>query len=359
MCIRRLIIIGVTLSIVLFLAACGGKENTNSTGGESGKGAEEITMVANFLHPNSHHTVVNAYKPWVEYVEEKTNGRVKVELYTGGALGSSTTVLQDVSGGVYDFGGPMTPTYHYDTEIFPLTIGDLPFAFSDIESAANVMDQFIEKHAQETFKDIVYMGVTANDPFTLISSKPINTFEQMKGLKIKVGGTVAGELAKSLGSTPVAIAYEDTYDALQKGIVDAALFPGTGSISNSYYEVAPYMTNIPAYMSYNVPVMNRAFYDNLPDDLKKLFEEDLAPKLVELYEDTYLAEIEKLETEWIDAGGNEFINLPEEEMKKFKRTAKPIWDQWVEEANKRGYPGEEMMEDFIELIESEGLETPF
>ncbi|MDQ1002209.1 TRAP-type C4-dicarboxylate transport system substrate-binding protein [Neobacillus niacini] len=357
--VKSLGIFGIIFGIVLFLSGCGGSDSTSSSDESSGESEESITMVTNFWQPTAHHTVKNAFEPWVDYVEEKTNGRIKVDLYSGGALGSSTTVLQDVSGGVYDFGGPLVPTYHYDTELFPLTIGDLPFAFPDIESATRVMDQFIEKHAQDSFKDIVYMGIGASDPYTLISSKPITKFEQMKGLKLRVTGTVAGELAKGWGSTPVAVAYEDTYDALQKGIVDANIFPSTGSISNSYFEVAPYLTNIPAYMSYQAPVMNRAFYDKLPDDLKKLFEEDLAPKLIEMYEDTYLAEVEKIETEWINSGGKEYKEFPEEELDKFRGTVKPIWDNWVKEANGRGLNGEEMMNDFIELLESEGLKAPF
>ncbi|MDQ1002205.1 TRAP-type C4-dicarboxylate transport system substrate-binding protein [Neobacillus niacini] len=119
------------------------------------------------------------------------------------------------------------------------------------------------------------------------------------------------------------------------------------------------MTKVDAYMTYNVPVMNRKFYNSLPDDIKKIFDEELNPKFVELMTKSYLNEIEKLDSLFVDSGGKEVITLSKEELDKFKGTVKPIWDQWVEDANERGYPGEEMMNDFIELRKSEGLQTHF
>ena len=107
--------------------------------------------------------------------------------------------------------------------------------------------------------------------------------------------------------------------------------------------------------------MNKKFYEELPEDLKVIFDEELNPKLTELFTTSYEKELEAsyevLEKEVAKRG--EVITLSEEEMGKFKVLAKDSWSAWIEDANKKGYPGEEMVEEFFSMLEEAGYPAPY
>src|SRR5690625_7739330 len=86
-------------------------------------------------------------------VEEKTDGRVKVHVHQGSALGKSTSVYQDVRGGLYDL-GVVVPNYIYDTKFFPYTIGNLPFALDGPDGAMTVLQDFDENYAIPNLDDV-------------------------------------------------------------------------------------------------------------------------------------------------------------------------------------------------------------
>ena len=160
--------------LVLILAACNAEK-----GGVSAGSSDKIyeLNVSNF-QPSTHHYVYNVFDPWKELVEEKTDGRVKVNLYHGGTLGKSNSILEDISGGIAEL-GVVISTYYYDSDFFPYTIGNLPFAFPDSVVGSEIMTKFGEKYAVDSFKDEVHYlgGSYVTDPYNLFSTKPIRKIE--------------------------------------------------------------------------------------------------------------------------------------------------------------------------------------
>ena len=129
---------------------------------KSGNGnAEVFELDVNNWNPSTHHYTYNVYEPWKELVEEKTGGRVKVNLYHGASLGKSSSTYQDVSGGLYDV-GLVVANYFYDTGFFPYTIGNLPFAFEGPEESAKIMKEFGEKYANKNLSDVIVMRTNSH-----------------------------------------------------------------------------------------------------------------------------------------------------------------------------------------------------
>src|SRR5690625_4417784 len=90
--------------------------------------ADEVyEMDVNNWTSASHHYTKNVWDPWTKMVEEKTDGRVKVHVHQGSALGKSTTVYQDEIGRAHDL-GVVVPNYIYDTKFVLYTIRNLPVA---------------------------------------------------------------------------------------------------------------------------------------------------------------------------------------------------------------------------------------
>ena len=328
------------------------------------RSAEPIQLDLGNWAPSTHHLAVNAFEPWKKMVEQKTQGRVKVNIHHGGVLGTSKAALNDVKGGVYQV-GLMCTSYYYDTPLFKLTIGELPFAISGSMVGTKVMTEFVDKHAKDVFDklNIKNMGVFASDPYMLMSAKPIRRIEDLKGMKLRAAGKAWVQIAKDWGAVPTPMQLEEAYTALERGTIDTMQTTPGSAMGFKYYEPAPYVTQLGAPTAVCGVIMNRSFYDKLPADLKKLFDEELNPALLNLITNSY----EKVASEAYDKfreifkakGKGEVIALSPEERAKFVKPTEPEWTAWVKEANKRGYPGEAMMADFKAMLKKNGMAPPF
>lgn len=352
----------------LVLAGCGGtsankNESVDKNGGEEEKkeSGKVYEINVNNWTNSTHHFAKNVFEPWKEMVEEETDGQVKVNLYHGGSLGKSSSVYQDIKGGLYEVTIAVT-NYFADTDLFPYTIGNLPFAFEGSEEASKVLKKFGEKYANEALsKDLIVMDPTATDPYDLFSAKPIRSVEDLKNVKLRASGKSEVELAQALQAVPVSLTTDDTYEGLQKKQVDATFYTPIGSIGMKFYEPAPYITKLNVSVTPMVPIMNKEFYESLPDDLQKKFDEELNPKLAELFTKSYESELEKsyeILGEELDGRG-EIITLSDDEVQRFKEAGKASWDAWIEDANKRGHNGQEMVNELLKMMEEEGLPKPF
>lgn len=364
---KNILLFMVALLTAAVLAACGGNNDSGDSskddeGSDSAASNEPvIEMDVNNWAPSTHPFAYNVLEPWSEIVEEKTEGRMKINLHHGGSLGAVTDVLQDLSGGLYDL-SLISVNYHFDTKMFPYSIGNLPFAFPDAASASKVMTEFGEKFAMDIYDDVHYLGgVTSTDPYDLYSSKPIKSVEDVKGLKMRVSGKNETPLVEDWDAVPVSIPNADMYEGLQRGTIDTTFYPTSGAISYKLYEVAPYISEMGVILNPMVPAMSKTFYDQLPEDLQQLFDDELGPELVNLYTESYMKEVENAQNTLKEEveGKGEFVTLPEDVLSEFKLSAEIVWDEWVSTANERGYPGEEMMEEFRKMIEAEGLELPY
>jgi len=326
--------------------------------------AEPIQLEFGNWVPSTNNIAVNAFEPWKKLVEKETNGRVKVNLYHGGVLGTSKAVLSDIRGGVYHV-GYMGTGYYYDTSLFKLIIGTLPFAISDPVVGGKVMSEFAEKYGKEIFDElgIKSMGILTTDAYVMFSRKPIHRLEELKNLKIRTTGKVDTQVVKNWGGVPISLATEDAYVALERGTLDVMMYiPGT-AIPFRFHEVAPYVIRTDHGISVVGMIMNKAFFDKLPADLQKLFDEKLNPALINLMKNAFAkgadVAFEKMKAEFAAKGRGEIIFLSQEEKDRLIKLAEPEWVSWVNEANRRGYPGDRMMSDFKAILKKNGVRLPF
>jgi TRAP-type C4-dicarboxylate transport system substrate-binding protein len=346
----------LVLSITLItLAACGGVES-NTT--EDGSKVYELNLNVSAA-PTSPFNV-NVAEPWAEYVEKETGGVVKVNVFPSAALGSLATSFDDINAGVYE-AGLVPPGLHVDTDLFPLTIADTPFLVNSPEVAQNVLTQFVDKFMKDTFVEGTFMGISSTDSYQIYSKTPIKSVEDLE--KQKLSDTVAGrlELFKELGAVPVSLANTELYESLERGVVDSVSYTAVGANGYKLDEVAPYMTKIDLAVSTLPFLINTSFLHSLPKEVKQKFIDDFGPNYANLMTDLYTASAEEsiktFESTVKEKGGGVYVPSAEE-MEEFKAPVKKQMDDWVKEASKRGYKGQEMMDYFVELLEAEGVKVP-
>jgi len=340
---------------MVVLAACGGTNDKET----KANGDDTISIVMNNHAPATHHLAVNAFDPWKEYIEEETDGRITIDLYHGGSLGDAASAHDDIVGGAYDLGIPPSD-YTENTSLFPWTLSDLPFAFETPDITSEVVSEVMDEFAIDQIdENLVHLGTAGLDPSMIIAVDELDSADDVSKLRIAASSELVTDLTKQWGATPVSLPYSETYEALQRKTADAVVYTGAGSIGMSYYEVAPNYINDVHPTTGTLPlVINKEVYDDIPDDLKDKFDNEYAPKLVEMMNDSYSKEMETFREELEEKGVN-FIDLPEVDVEKLKEPGKTVWDNWIEMADKRGYDGQGIVDRTMELLEEQSVEVDY
>src|SRR5699024_7127712 len=249
-----------------------------------------------------------------------------------------------------------------DTKFFPYTIGNLPFALNGPDAAMTVLQEFVEKYAiPELSQELKVLQTMATDSYDVFSTSPIRDVSDFEGKKVRINGKSERPFVEALGGTAVSIPVEDIYEGLDKGMMDVIFYTPIGGYSFKFYEPAPYFSLLAVAATPLTPVMSLDFYEGLPEDLQQLFDEELSPKLTSLFRDSYTNLLEDshegLKEAVADDG--EFIELDDDTIGDIRQLSKKSWDAWIEDANEKGYDGEQMVKDYFDLLEKHGYETPY
>ena len=216
---KKFAAIALAATMVLGLAGCGSSGSVQT----SDTATAENPLVLTLAHGLSEsHTVHIAMTEFAEKVEEGTNGRIKVEIYPNGQLGSENENMEQLMAGVISMtkiSAPGLATYNEAYHTF-----GLPYIFDDTEDFYHKMDSqemrdFFLSTEEDGFVTITYYTSGARSFYT--KDTPIRTPDDLKGLKIRVQDMQSQtDMLEALGGTPVAMAYGDVYTSLQTGIID-------------------------------------------------------------------------------------------------------------------------------------------
>jgi C4-dicarboxylate-binding protein DctP len=205
-----------------------------------------------------------------ELAEERTKGRVKIEVYPNSSLFKDGEEMEALQLGSVQMLAPSLakfgPLGVRDFEVF-----DLPYMFDDAAELHKVTDGPV---GASLFKKIEAKGLVGlaywDNGFKVMSAnKALRTVADYKGLKMRIQSSkVLGDQMKALGSIPQVMAFSEVYQALQTGVVDGTENPPSNFYTQKMQEVQKYLalTNH-GYLGYAV-IANKKFWDGLPPDVR-------------------------------------------------------------------------------------------
>ena len=230
-------------------------------------------LAAPDLNPSFWATHYNYFK---YEVERKSNGRIKVELIWGGALGSPADRLKQVMMGQIQGAdtaeGPLAQVFK------PVQVFSIPYLFENEYQAWRVYDgPFVEK-LNEQLRDktglrVLHWWESGGFKQWTSSKKPIKTPADMNGLKVRVmPSPVFQELVSSLGGSPTPISFGELYGALKNKTVDGQ--NNALSLVNlfKYYQVQKYATIDNHVYAVSSMIINDKFFQSLPEDLQQVIQ---------------------------------------------------------------------------------------
>lgn len=314
------ILVATVLTLTILLAACG-NGNTNGTGNE-----EQVNIKLG--HAMSEGT--NATKLIAEFakeVNEKTEGRVNIDVYPNSQLGSETDMLEQIQLGTLDAGAIMIGSMQSIEE--KMAIEDLPYMWKDIEHARAAFDGKFGEHLGEImgghgmkkvgYIEWGYRQITNN-------KKPIVVPEDLKGMKIRVAQTkLRVDAFEEVGALPTMLAFSELYGALQQGVVGAQENPLSNIVAANFNEVQKYVSLTDHFYNQAMMVFN-------DDSWNKISEEDqntILELMKELSEKVKVANDEDNDEylKTLEEGGME-VNDNVDKMA-FREAMLPVYDKWA------------------------------
>lgn len=323
------------------------KPGTQATSKAETKPADKpIELNYSIFFPPTHAQTKSA-EAWAKEIETRTNGRVKITIFAGGALTAAPKVYEGVVNGISDLG---MSCFAYTPGRFPLLEGlDLPLGYPNGAVATRVATELTEKYKPAEIANTHVLYVHAHGPGLLASKKTVKSLDDLKGLKVR-GTGLSLKIVTALGGTPVGMAQGETYEALQKGVVDATLCPIETLKGWKQGEVINSVTDATAvgYTTAMFITMNSKKWDSLPADIQKVFTEVSKEWVAKAGQAWDQADAEG--REFVKGLNREMISLSPEEQQKWKQAVQPVLDDYVKAAKAKSLPGDQFLKDAQDLI---------
>ncbi len=314
------LVMGVVLSVMLVTGF--GKSFVSTAHAEK---TYKLTMQNMF---SLNHPISVAMNQLAEDVKKQSNGRLTIQILPSGALVNGPEIFESVGMGSIDMGTTCS-TYHGGILPVAATAFALP---GDPRGVKEIMDFIYMDETMKFLRNVyatqkVYYGAPlVMDGYTIVSKKPIKTWDDLKKLKVRASGSIAKVLQK-MDIPTVFIPFSEIYVALSRGTIDAEISGNHAeSFLGSTYEVAKFQTTPYISGAQNCEVIaNLDRVNELPEDLKVIFAKalrDSSANVVKAFDAENKEVMGKL-----SAHGTQFIELPKDVMDRWTKTSIKMWDE--------------------------------
>ena len=291
--------------------------------------AQELTLRAADNQPDDYPTVLGL-KAMADYVSENSDGRIVMEVFSGGQLGDERSTIEQAQLGVIDI--VRTSTSPVGEFYAPMGVFSLPYLFRDQAHFESVLQgevgqELLEGLTQSDLLGLAYYDSGSRNFYT--AEKPIRSVADLAGLRIRTQESqVVLDMMDALGADPVPLPFAEVYSSLQTGVIDGAEnnFPSYGPDGVRHFEVAPYFTldghaRVPEVVMISTTTWNRLS----PEDQTLLREAAQVGADVEF---EAWAELEETSRQAVVEAGSEIIEV---DVAEFQEAVAPVVEKYAAE----------------------------
>ncbi|MFA5902464.1 MAG: TRAP transporter substrate-binding protein [Desulfobacula sp.] len=309
--------------------------------------AEEIKLRYSNMYPPPH-PFTKMMEEWAKEIDAKTQGRVKITLFSGGTLTPAMQTYDSTVKGVADLG---TALLAYSPGRFPLSeVLTLPLGYNSGIQATKAANAYYKKFMPKEFGDVQVMYFHVSPPGFIMTTKVIGSTEELKGLRIRANTEVA-DIVTALGGSPVTIPIPETYDSVKKGLLDGLLFPVEALKGWKMNEVVGCVLESKAtsYGTSLYVVMNKDKWATISKDDQAVITK-INEEMIEKQGNAWDAQTKLAKEESIQKGVK-FVAISAADDAKNIAKVKPILDKYIADMKTKGLPGDEalkFMQDYLQ-----------
>lgn len=334
-----------TLAVAGLLAACG----SGAAGGKSvGKGDAEINLRYAFFAPAKSFPAVQM-EEWAKQLNERTKGKVSVELFPGGTLLGTGDIFDGVSSGVVDVG---MDSPAYDVGRFPLSSAlSLPVGFPNSQIASRTMLDLLEEFKPKEFAKFEVITAFTTEPAYLQTGKPVTSRKDLSGLELRSAGAGVPAL-KALGASPVGMPMPEVAEGLQTGVLEGYMSSREVLKDFGLAEQVRYVSDYAFGISNTfVAVMDKKAFDKLPPDVQDVIR-DLRQEMTEFASKYHDDENVGPALDWAESKhGVKTVELDDAEREAWDKAIGELVGSWQKDVEGRGFDPKQVLDRMNELRE--------
>ena len=316
---KKIVVALLTLSMVASVAAS----------------AQAKKLTLRLGHPMAPgNNVTLGYEKFKELVEERSSGKVRIQLFGNAMLGSDRVTMESTQRGTLDLASSSSPNMANFSKAF--MVFDLPYITSP-ENQKHLYDALDngslgkylgEKCEKINLKPIMYSEYGYRN--FVSTKKEIKNLNDLKNLKVRTTASpVEVAVAAKLGMNPTPIAWGEVYTALQQGTVDAEGNTFSLLKDAKHTEVLKYAIDSAHNYSMHILLMNKKKFDSLPAETQELLLKAGNDALA--YQRSITADLEQKAVDAFIAQGINIHNLTPDERAQFVEATSPVWDEFATE----------------------------
>lgn len=269
-------------------------------------------------------------------IREATDGRVRITIYPSESLCSGGDQLKAVSSGSVDMTEIISD--YVLGEVPLLGFGSLPGVY-DLEKTHLIWENASELITETLAPyDIVPLNLYIMGSDRIYTKTECYTMSDFSGLKLRSGGGLNAEFLSACGLIPVTLTTGEMYMALKTGTIDASSGGFPSYISNSIYEICPFVYDFPSGPATDSMVINSDVFNSLPQDIQRILIDE-GSKFAEEAGKYLLEEEVKLLSSAAKEYGCIIYKPTPEELAPWGEACQPLADAWVQQC---GHDGEEL-----------------
>ncbi|WP_158734744.1 TRAP transporter substrate-binding protein DctP [Alteribacillus sp. YIM 98480] len=361
------------LFVIIFVSACSsaGQETNSSGQGSEENNGESITLRVSSAFSQEHGWFQGFFTPWMEEVEEESDGQVEFEVFTSGELVTVNEELDALRAGNIDIALPAFPLY--DPQRFPLSeVTTLPLIKSDAGIATEAFQDLLSSDQElmegKTFYELEYgekevraLPMVTTEPYLLTTvGHQFDSIDSFEGVQIRTGGRVHEMFTQNINSDTVTMPFTDIYDALSRGTVEGIIMSMSEWKSNGLEDLFQYTIKGFNLGHHNVVIgMDEEKWSNLPSSIQDIMENAARKHLMGGAE--HLISISENTEHDTAENGAEFKDIEEldaDVQKHLMKAMEDTWFEWIKTVEDQGAPGREAAKLWRDLIVEQGGEVP-
>lgn len=329
---RRITSLVVMLALAAVLVGCGAR-GAGQSGNSGGEGAEYTIRLSHVVATQTAKGLAaNEFK---RLVEERSEGRMAVEVFPNSELYGDEDEFQALQSGSVEMLAPTTSKF---TTVAPnMQVLDLPFVFDDYGEISEVtapeteVGQVIYGNPALEERNIRVLALWVDGFKQLAANSEIRTPEDMSDLNMRVQPSdVLRSMFEDWGARPTPVAFAELFTALEQGVVDGHENPYSVIFGSNAHEVQSYISESNHGTNVSVPSVNQDFFDSLPEDLQRIVTEsaqEAAEYNRRVAEEQNAGGKQKI----LDAGTTEIVELSEDERGQLRDAVVPgVWDEYAD-----------------------------
>lgn len=263
-----------------------------------------------------------------QLLENRTNGNIKVTVHGASTLGNVTEIIEGLQMNTIDFAS----NGHGPLINFVPDIGliDIPYLFEGFNHAYAVLDGPVGRGVLDALEPSGIVGLEFFEGYfsTIHTNKPINSFDDWKGLKIRTAENQSYmAFITNLGANPIPMAWSETYTALDNGTVDGVATDLPFYTQANMYIPAPYTTLTMHNYSSAPLLMSKATWDKMPEDYQQIIKE--CAVLARDWQRWFNAYYTETDVEKAKAAGGVFISPAGAELEPYLEAGLKVQDMYV------------------------------